>query len=33
MKLTLQLEEAGQLVLVLNRLTQIENVRQVRRAN
>jgi len=33
MKLTLQLEEAGQLVQVLNRLTQIENVRQVRRAN
>ncbi len=33
MKLTLQLEQAGQLVQVLNRLTQIENVRQVRRAN
>ncbi len=33
MKLSLQLAEAGQLVVILNRLTQIENVRQVRRAN
>lgn len=33
MKLTLQLEDADQLVQILNRLTQIDNVRQVRRAN